>query len=162
MLRSLKMLATALALLVWAGAAMAQTLPIPQGMCTANQILYASDIDTAKCTSTPSVTTGTFSTSVSVGSSATAITQIRVFSTTASPTSIAAATCEDQELTVSGLAATDKLIVNAVYAEAGSLALIRAFSSTGANTLVMRYCNLNPGGAATPTAGTVNIVAIRS
>jgi hypothetical protein len=151
---------TGLALLAFAlplaAGALAQTqyLPIPSGVGTSGQVLaVTSDGNNVQGTSAPS-----FATSITVGAAGTAITQIRVFSQGVTPGQVGANTCAEQTFTVTGVATTDKLVLNGVPGWSPAATSIRP---SGANTVAVMFCN--PGnGAASPAAGTVSIVAIRS
>lgn len=147
-------IAAALVLLPFVAAAQTQYLPIPSGVGTSGQVLaVTSDGNNVQGTSAIAAAT-----SVTVGSSGTAITQIRVFSQTITPGQVAANTCAEQSVTVTGVATTDKLIFNATQGLSPAFTHIRP---SGANTVALMFCN--PGNsAASPAAGTVNIIAIRS
>ena len=101
----------------------------------------------------------TFSTSVEVGASGTAVTQMRVYSETITPAYVAANVCAEQTFTVTGLTTADKVFINPVATgNATSAGQVRV---SAANTLAVTYCNPTAG-ALTPAVGTMNIVAIRS
>lgn len=89
----------------------------------------------------------------------TQLTQVRVYSQSLTPVSVAAATAAEQTFTVTGLTTADKVIVNPNATGAG-VALASARVSA-ANTLALTYVNPTAG-ALTPAAGTYTIVAIRS
>ncbi|MES2904821.1 MAG: hypothetical protein V4696_11605 [Pseudomonadota bacterium] len=96
---------------------------------------------------------------VAVGTSGTELSQIKVYSQTITPASVAAATVAEQTFTVTGLTTADKVIVNpAAIANATGIAGARA---SAADTLAVRFVNPTAG-ALTPTAGTWTIIAIRS
>jgi hypothetical protein len=133
--------------------ARAEKLPIPQGMCTANQLLYAESINEASCTSAPSI-----GTSITVGSG-TAITKIAVLTAAIVNFQLAANTCVVKEYTVTGLTTGDKVIVNPTYLAKEAI-LANAWVSA-ANTLEITFCNPHAV-AVDPEAGTVNVTAIRS
>lgn len=100
-----------------------------------------------------------FSGGIAAGSSGTELTQIKVYSQTITPASVAAATVAEQTFTVTGLTTADKVIVNpAAIANATGIA---GFRVSAADTLAVRFVNPTAG-ALTPTAGTWQIIAIRS
>lgn len=97
--------------------------------------------------------------SAKFGSSGTSITQIRVYSPSLTPASVAAATCAEQTFTVTGLTTADKVFINPpATGNATSAAQVRV---SAVDTFAVTYCNPTAG-ALTPAAGTVAIVAIRS
>lgn len=94
-----------------------------------------------------------------IGASGTELTQIKVYSQTITPASVAAATVAEQTFTVTGLTTADKVIVNAAaIANSTGIAGVRV---SAADTLAVRFTNPTAG-ALTPTAGTWQIIAIRS
>lgn len=102
---------------------------------------------------------GTHFAGVAVGSSGTELSQIRVYSQTITPASVAAATVAEQTFTVTGLATTDKVFVNAgAIANSVGIGNVRV---SAANTLAVQFVNPTAG-ALVPTAVTWQIVAIRS
>lgn len=102
---------------------------------------------------------GTHFSGVAVGASGTELSQIKVYSQTITPASVAAATVAEQTFTVTGLTTADKVIVNpAAIANSTGIAGVRV---SAADTLAVRFSNPTAG-ALTPTAGTWNIIAIRS
>ncbi len=89
----------------------------------------------------------------------TEITQIRVYSQTVTPAATAAATVAEQTFTVTGLATTDKVLVNAAaISNAVAIGNVRV---SAANTLAVQFINPTAG-SLTATAGTWKIVAMRS
>lgn len=104
-------------------------------------------------------TTVTASTSATVGSSGTPITQVVVYSQTLTPAAVAAATVAEQTFTVTGLATTDKVFINGP-ADAGAVG-VAGVRVSAANTLAIRFVNPTAG-ALTPASGAYNIVAMRS
>lgn len=89
----------------------------------------------------------------------TEITKIAVYSQTITPASVGAATVAEQTFTVTGLTTADKVIVNAAaISNATGIAGVRV---SAADTLAVRFTNPTAG-ALTPTAGTWQIIAIRS
>lgn len=98
-------------------------------------------------------------TSLAVGASGTAITQIRVYSQSLDVASVAANTTAEQTFTVTGLATGDKVFVNKPSASAG-LGIVNARVSA-TNTLALTFVNAT-GTPIDPAAETYTIVAIRS
>lgn len=100
-------------------------------------------------------------TSLTVGASGTAVTQIRVYSATIDPAPVAAATCAEQTFTVTGLTTADKVIVNgpAGWATTG-IGVVNARVSA-ADTLALTFVNPTAG-ALDAASGTVAVIAIRS
>lgn len=103
---------------------------------------------------------GVASDSVKIGNaSGTPLTQVRVYSQTITPASVASAVVAEQTFTVTGLTTADKVIVNAAaIANATGIAGVRV---SAADTLAVRFVNPTAG-ALTPTAGTWAIIAFRS
>ena len=99
-----------------------------------------------------------FVNSLSIANS-TNITGLTVYTPSLTPTSASAQTTSNQTFTVSGLATSDKVIVNGPVPTAGT-GIVNARVSA-ANTLMLTFINTTAT-AATPTAGTYNIIAIRS
>lgn len=97
----------------------------------------------------------TVKSSLQIGTSGTAITQQTVYTPSLTPASVSAGAPAEQTFTVTGLATTDTVIVNAPGA-----AVFNARVSA-ANTLAVTF--MPPAaGSYTPPAGTYRIVAIRS
>jgi len=93
------------------------------------------------------------------GSDATKITQVRVYSATIDPASVAINTVAEQTFTVTGLTTGDKVVVNPPSLSAG-LGIAGARVSA-ANTLAINF--VNPTGAAIDQAsGTWEVIAFRS
>lgn len=103
--------------------------------------------------------TATHATSVTVGGSGTAITQMRVYSQTITPASVAADLCAEQSFTVTGLTTADKVFFNPVAT--GNATWAGQVRVSAADTLAVTYCNPTAG-ALTPGSGTAAIVALRS
>lgn len=104
--------------------------------------------------------TVTAATSVTVGGSGTAITQVRVYSPSLTPAaSSAAVQTAEQTFTVSGLTTADKVFVNGPAPT--SLCPAVTFRVSAADTLAIGFSTLTAA-ACTPAAGTYNIVAVRS
>lgn len=90
---------------------------------------------------------------------ATFATQIKVYSQTITPASVAANLCAEETFTVTGLTTDDKVVYNPVAA--GNASSATQWRVSAANTLAVTYCNPTAG-ALVPGAGTAEIVAIRS
>lgn len=89
----------------------------------------------------------------------TPVTQIRVYTATIDPASVAAATSAEQTFTVTGLATTDKVIVSKPTATAG-VGIVNARVSA-ANTLALTFMNATAG-AIDPASESYTIMAFRS
>lgn len=97
-------------------------------------------------------------TSLTLGSSGTALLQIRAYSSTVTPGSVPANGCNWQTFTVSGLTTADKVFINppSLWTPAAVNQLVSA-----ADLLAINFCN--PGNvAASPAGGAVKVIAIRS
>jgi len=115
---------------------------------------------TGDVTGAVTATTVSASTSLAVGASGTAITQIRVYAPSLTPAEVAANTTAEQTFTVTGLTTADKVFVNKPTAQAG-LGIVGQRVSA-ANTLAITFANVT-GSPITPTAAqTYAVVAIRS
>lgn len=90
---------------------------------------------------------------------ATPVTQIRVYSQTITPASVAAATVAEQTFTVTGLTTADKVFVN--HAVTGNATGVAGVRVSATNTLAVSYVNPTAG-ALVPGAGTYQIMALRS
>jgi hypothetical protein len=102
----------------------------------------------------------TFTVSAKVGSSGTPVTQIVYYSQTLTPASVAAATCAEQTFTVTGLATTDTVLVNA-SGLVGTTTMIGNARASATNTLAIEFCNVSAVTAQTPTSQTYTIRAER-
>jgi hypothetical protein len=112
-------------------------------------------------TATGSITAGgtlTGSAGLVVGTGTT-LTQIAVYAPSLTPASVAANTSAEQTFTVSGLATSDKVVVNGPAPTAGC-PLVHARAS-GLNTLALTFLNTTAG-PLTPAAGVHSVIAIRS
>lgn len=94
-----------------------------------------------------------------IGSAGTAITQIRVYSATIDPASVAAATSAEQTFTVTGLTTGDKVLVSKPTATAG-LGIVNARVSA-ADTLALTFMNATAG-AIDAASESYTILAFRS
>lgn len=97
--------------------------------------------------------------SVSVGASGTAITQVKVYSQTITPASVAAITAAEQTFTVTGLTTADKVVCNPIAT--GNSTLVGACRVSASDTVAIQFCNPTAG-ALTPASGTYNFIAFRS
>lgn len=98
--------------------------------------------------------------SLSVGASGTALTQIKVYTQTITPASVAANTTAEQDFTVTGLTTADTVDFNPGAAPTAGTGIV-GWRVKAADTLSVTYCN-NTAGALTPSSGTARIVATRS
>jgi hypothetical protein len=128
--------------------ARAEKLPIPQGMCSANQLLYAESVNEASCTST-----------IPAFNSGTAITKIAVLTAAIVNFSLAANTCTVKEYSVSGVTTADKIFVNPTYLAKEAILANAWVSASG--VVEITFCNPHAV-AVDPEAGTVNVTALRS
>jgi hypothetical protein len=153
-------------LLLAAAPALAQTqkLPVPSGIGTTNQVLKFTDSNNVQGTSTLTLSSSAFDTSITIGAG-TAITKIVAYSQTVTPTSIPASQCQAQAVTVTGVTTSDTIFVNpAPLSSAGTQtnpAHFVAAKVSAADIVAMMYCNVAVT-TQTPTTGTFRIVAIRS
>lgn len=97
--------------------------------------------------------------SASLGAAGTPITQIRVYSPNLSPGSVPAQSISRQAFSVTGLATSDKVVVNPP-SSSGNVALSAARVSA-TDTLELSFVNPS-GGALTPTSGVHTVLAVRS
>ncbi len=97
---------------------------------------------------------------LTIGTSGTAVTQIRVYSPTLTPVATSAAIqTTEQTFTVTGLTTADKVFVNGPAPT--SLCPAVTFRVSAADTLAIGFSTLTAV-ACTPAAGTYNVVAIRN
>lgn len=94
-----------------------------------------------------------------VAAGSTTITKITVYTPSLTPASVTAATTAEQTFTVTGLATTDKVVVNGPAPTAGT-GIVGARVSA-ANTLAITFVNATAG-ALTPAAGTYSVTAFRN
>ena len=135
--------------------------------CTASTTVLVGGAPPA-CTATPtgltSLSAGTLTATTSAtigGATPTAITNIRVYTPTLTPTQIAAAIgFVEQAFTVTGLTTADTVTVNAPAAPT-ALCAMTAWWVSAADTLSIQYFNAAVA-LCTPAAGAHRIVAIRS
>jgi hypothetical protein len=96
---------------------------------------------------------------VTVGAAGTPITQMRVYSPSLTPASVATIVVAEQTFTVTGLTTADKVVVNPPsIANATGIAGARV---SAADTLAIRFVNPTAG-SLTPTAGVYTVLAFRS
>jgi hypothetical protein len=96
---------------------------------------------------------------VKLGDDGTAITQMRVYTVTFNPASVAAATSAEQDVTVTGVTTADKIIVNAPALIAG-VGIVNA-RAKAADTVALTFMNATAG-AVDPASGSYTFLAIRS
>jgi len=109
---------------------------------------------------TGNVTGDISSTSLTVGASGTAITQIRVYAPSLTPAEVSANTTAEQTFTVTGLSTADKVFVNKPTAQAG-LGIVGVRASA-ANTLAITFANVTASPITPTAAQTYAVVALRS
>lgn len=98
---------------------------------------------------------GVHASPLQIGASGTAISQVKVYTPTLTPASVAAATVAEQTFGVAGLAVGDKVVVNPpAISNATGLAGARV---SAAGTLAIRFSNPTAG-ALTPTSGVFTIL----
>lgn len=105
--------------------------------------------------------TGTLTTTgtARVGSTGTALTRITVYTASLSPAEVAANTCAEETFTVTGINASDKVIVNKPTAQAGlGIGGVRA---SGTNQVGINYCNTTAAPITPTAAETYSFIAIR-
>lgn len=102
---------------------------------------------------------GTGADGLTVGASGTAITQIKVYSSSLNVASVAANTSAEQTFTVTGLTTADKVVVIKPSLSAGLV--IGNARVSAADTLAITFGNLT-GSAIDPAAETYSIIAFRS
>jgi len=147
------------AALLFTGVAMAgdAEFPLDSDVVTTGEIVVGG--------STPGhiigTTTPSISGSLTIGSSGTAITQMRIVSTALSPSQVAAQSCAEQSFSVSGVTSADALFVNQAFETDVSAALTTARASSTSGTALLTFCNVSSA-AATPDDGTFTFLAIRS
>lgn len=158
------------------GVAVAQTgrFPVPSGIFAAGDIPVASNgnhlvglravaagqvLTSQGAGTAPAWSASPALTSATIGASGTAITQIRVYSQTITPSQVATVVCAEETFTVTGLTTADKVFVNP--ADTGNATSMAQARVSAANTLALMFCNPT-GGALTPGSGTYTIVAFRS
>jgi hypothetical protein len=133
-------------------------IQITQGGTGANTTAGAlSNLGAAKSGANTDITSLTPN-SITIGSG-TAVTKVRAFSASLTPSSVAAAISAEEAFTVSGLTTADKVIVNGPAPTAGT-GIVNARVSA-ANTLALTFGNFTAG-ALTPTSGTYLIIALRT
>ena len=97
---------------------------------------------------------------LTLGASGTKLTQETVYSQTITPASVASLTSAEQTFTVTGLATNDKVFINTGLAPTAGTG-VSSVRVSATNTLAVTFFN-NTAGPLTPSAGTWQIVAIRS
>lgn len=140
-------------ILAWAAVADSQVTQIPS-RTTLPSLTVSGGLTAATITGTTSVTIGTTG-------SPTPIIKIRVFSPSLTPTQIAAAIGEVEQLfTVSGVNTSDIVIVN-VPSTLNSLCPMTAARVSALDQVALRFANLTVA-LCTPASGTYPVIAIRS
>jgi hypothetical protein len=86
--------------------------------------------------------------------------QVIVFQVNLTPASVATIVCVEQALTVTGVLATDVLVIAANTVAAATNTLAVAGHVSAANTVALGFCNPTAG-ALVPTPGTYNVVVLR-
>lgn len=146
-----KLLLSAFGLALLATAAVAQSyLPVPSNIFSAGDIVVAQDGNNLKG-----------STTLTLGDDGTAVSQIAVFTAAITPSEVAAEQCAEQSFAVTGLVSSDHVVVNHAYTMSVSAAATTARASSGADTLLLMFCNVT-GTANTPAAGGITVLAIRA
>lgn len=126
---------------------------------TGNIPIKVNNADAVTLNAGITATTGAFSASTTIGGG-TAITKIKVYTPSLSPSSVSANTTAEQTFSVTGLTTADTVYVNKPTAQAG-LGIVGMRVST-ADALAITFSN-NTGSPITPTATeTYRVVAIRS
>lgn len=87
-------------------------------------------------------------------------TQVIVFQVNLTPASVATIVCVEQALTVTGVLASDILVIAANQVNAATNVLAVTGHVSAANTIQVGYCNPTAG-ALVPTPGTYNVVVLR-
>ena len=161
------------------GGLIAQTsnyLPVPSNIFAAKGALAVSQ-DTNNLTAIAAVATGQVLvsagtgtlpawsaapslTSLTLGASGTAITQMRIYSSALAPSAVTAGVCAEQGFTVTGITTADKLVINRTTAPSNPIPAVAARPS-GADTVAITFCNTTAG-TDSPDSDTYNIIAIRS
>lgn len=95
---------------------------------------------------------------LAVGASGTQLAEVRVYTATIDPASVAAGTSAEQTFTVAGLAVGDVVVVNKPTATAG-VGIVNARVSA-ANTLALTFMNATAG-ALDPASESYTIIAFR-
>jgi hypothetical protein len=95
-----------------------------------------------------------------IGSGGTDLTQVKVYTQTITPASVAANTTAEQTFTVTGLTTADTVEFNPGAAPTAGTGIV-GWRVSAADTLAVTYINATAG-ALTPASGTARIVAIRS
>jgi hypothetical protein len=96
---------------------------------------------------------------LTLGPSGTLLTQARVYAPVLTPSAVGGASTSEQSFTVTGLSATDKVVVNGPSPTAGCVPVHARVSAT--DTLRVTFANVTAG-SLTPAAGTYLVLAIRS
>jgi uncharacterized protein YraI len=94
-----------------------------------------------------------------IGSTGTSLTRITVYTASLSPAEVAANTCAEELFTVTGINASDKVIVNKPTAQAGlGIGGVRA---SGTNQVGINFCNTSASPIVPTPSQTYSFIAIR-
>lgn len=96
---------------------------------------------------------------LTVGPSGTRLTQARMYSASLTPSSVSANSTSEQTFTVTGLATSDKVVLNGPAPTAGVVPVHARVSA--ADTLKVIFANVTAG-SLTPASGTYLVLAVRS
>lgn len=100
-----------------------------------------------------------FTGSLTLGSAGTALSQVRLYTSTIDPSMISAVTTSEQTFTVSGLSTSDVVIVNKSSHTSGCGIVNARVSAT--DTLAITFMNVLPALTCNPPSETYSIIAIR-
>lgn len=133
-----------------------QNLPVPSNVVASGEIVVGVDDFNVRGTTTPAI-----SGSLTVGSAGTAVSQVKVFSADITPAQVATNVCSEQTFTVTGVATTDSLFFNRLFADTITSAQPIVARVSGANTVGIIFCNVGAA-SSTPTAGPMEFIGIRT
>lgn len=144
--------------------AVAQTsnyLPVPSNVFLAKGAVAVAQ-DGNNLTGVAPSTAGGLLTSQGAGALPTFATIVKQYTALVTPTAVSAGACSDQDATVTGLLAADYTFVNLAYVNTSTVtALVASRASTGANTVVLTWCNMS-NTSRTPSGGSIRVNAIRT
>jgi hypothetical protein len=132
-------------------------MPVPAGVFSANEVVYANDTNTL----TGSSVVKASNTGLTLGASGTALTQIAVLTATVTSIQVAGNQCDEIAYTVSGVTTSDKILWNTAYAQDAEPVPIVGARAAATDTVELTFCNVNSA-SSDPVTGTVNLIAIRS
>lgn len=134
--------------------------PVPSGVVDSGEIVVGVDDGNIQGTDTP-----TIGTSITIGSSGTALTQAVVYSVTVPETAISALGSIEIEVAVSGVTTADKLFAMApgdpLPAGSRFVVLVGVRPSDGNGAIILTFANLSDA-AQSATGGTYTVMAWRS